>query len=290
MKRLTSFPYYGGKFHLVPVLRAMIPPHKTYVEVFCGAANFLLNKDRSNVEVINDLNSFITTFFKVLRDEETRAIFYDRLQYVPFSREVFNEEKKKYLEGKFKDDVDKAICWFVGVRQSMAGIPFKSWKVGKSPVVKLANVWENSKELLLILAARLKGVSIENYSFEKILSIYDSEYIFTYCDPPYIGVQRIEKDVYEFEMDEALHIRLLKLALKSKGMFLISGYVNDLYEDYLKDWGRIDIKSKNWAKIQSKENYKDTGRGSKVETLWFNYIISDKRLVAKFGDTINIVR
>jgi len=289
-KRLTAFPYYGGKFHLIPILNDMIPPHKTYIEVFGGAANFLLNKKRSPIEILNDLNSHIVSFFNVLRDEVSRKEFEERLKYVPFSREVFNDEKAKFLKGDFKDEVDRAICWFVGTRQAMSAIPFKSWKVGKTDKTKLANIWENSKKFKKELLDRLKGVSIENNDFSKVIKTYDSVYSFFYNDPPYIGVQRSEMNVYPFEMTDSDHVRFLKAVLRSKGMFLISGYENDLYDDYLRDWSRIDVNAKNWSVSQG-SGYKSSGRGNRVESLWFNYIINSNKLREKFGSkALTIVR
>ena len=54
----------------------MIPKHTVYVEPFCGGATILFKKpfpcvsDRHDYrEVINDLNSNVINFFKVLRDD-----------------------------------------------------------------------------------------------------------------------------------------------------------------------------------------------------------------------------
>lgn len=44
----------------------MIPPHKMYVEPFCGAARLLFAKDASGAEVLNDSDPAVTGFFSAL--------------------------------------------------------------------------------------------------------------------------------------------------------------------------------------------------------------------------------
>ena len=55
---MTSFfPWMGGKANMAPRLSKLLPKHTCYVEVFAGAANLLFVKNKSRVEVINDINS-----------------------------------------------------------------------------------------------------------------------------------------------------------------------------------------------------------------------------------------
>ena len=68
LARLCFFPYIGGKYNLLKTLAPLIPPHEIYVEVFGGAANLLLNKPPSPVEVYNDVDGEIVNLFLVVRD------------------------------------------------------------------------------------------------------------------------------------------------------------------------------------------------------------------------------
>lgn len=62
--------WYGGKQYLASKLVHLIPPHHTYVEVFGGAAALLFAKppELSQIEVLNDIDSGLINFYRVLRD------------------------------------------------------------------------------------------------------------------------------------------------------------------------------------------------------------------------------
>lgn len=86
---LTAFIYPGGKVRLSSWVISHFPRHKIYVEPFGGAAGVLLNKAPSPLEVYNDLNSDLVTFFSVLRDKEKAAELIRRLKLTPYTREEY---------------------------------------------------------------------------------------------------------------------------------------------------------------------------------------------------------
>src|SRR5690606_16389589 len=97
------------------------PPHHTYVEPFGGAANVLLNKPPSPVEVYNDIDSNLVTIFRVLRDhpDELRRA----LELTPYSR----EEYVRCLGPLYGlDYVEKARRLIVRYRQTFRGIGQKA--------------------------------------------------------------------------------------------------------------------------------------------------------------------
>ena len=82
--------YMGGKWRLAPWILRHLPPHRTYVEPFGGAASVLLRKPRAYAEIYNDLDGEIVSLFRVLRDPEAAAELVRRIALTPFAREEFD--------------------------------------------------------------------------------------------------------------------------------------------------------------------------------------------------------
>lgn len=69
----TPLTYYGGKQRLAPLLCQLLPPHRTYVEPFCGGAALFFAKPTPQGcpayrEVLNDLDAALVNFYTMLRD------------------------------------------------------------------------------------------------------------------------------------------------------------------------------------------------------------------------------
>lgn len=79
--------YHGGKWRIAPWIISHMPDHRAYVEVFGGAAGVLLRKERSTVEVWNDLDSQVFNFFRVLRDQDACFELVRLVALTPFSRQ-----------------------------------------------------------------------------------------------------------------------------------------------------------------------------------------------------------
>lgn len=63
----SPLAYIGGKSLLAKDIICQIPQHKTYIEVFGGAAWVFFRKEQTKYEIINDLDSDLFTFYKVVR-------------------------------------------------------------------------------------------------------------------------------------------------------------------------------------------------------------------------------
>ncbi len=79
-----------------------------------------------------------------------------------------------------------------------------------------------------------------------------------YADPPYMMETRKGADIYDFEMDDEDHERLLDILTEVRCMVMISGYRSPLYDDALHLWHRIDYQAQ-------------TRRGPVAESLWMNF-------------------
>src|SRR5262245_52335511 len=106
--------WHGGKHYLRRKIIDFFGDHHTYIEPFGGAASVLLNKDRSPVEVYNDLDERITRLFRVIRDsgDELRR----RLRLTPYSEDEFRGSGEPA-----GDEIEQARRDYVRWRLSFGG-------------------------------------------------------------------------------------------------------------------------------------------------------------------------
>lgn len=64
----TPITYYGGKQRLAEMIIQMIPKHRIYCEPFFGGGAVFFAKPKSYLEVINDTNERLITFYKQVQD------------------------------------------------------------------------------------------------------------------------------------------------------------------------------------------------------------------------------
>jgi len=216
---------------MVEKLLKYVPLHRIYVEVFGGGASLLFAKDPAPVEVYNDIDEGLVNFFRVLRDPEKFGKFYARVVLSPYS-------KTEYRDGTWQgceDDIERAYRWFVAVRMSLN----ESLRKECSNVTKLhKGMAEAVPKLLSVLEElpaiyeRFMRVQIECLDFRKVIPKYDTEATFFYLDLP----------LYNYEMAIEDHMDLVKILLNIKGMAMISGYQNNIYQELEKNgWLRKDF-------------------------------------------------
>jgi len=263
---------------MVNKLLPLIPKHHIYVEVFGGAANLLLAKEPSPVEVYNDIDSGLVNFFRVIRDKDKFKRFYEQVVLIPYSREEYYYCRDTWRDEE--DDVLRAVKWFVAAGQNFSGKLEAGWGyaviVSSKGMAKRVSRWFSSIELLPEVSERFLRVQIEHNDFRKILKAYDTEETFFYLDPPYVLETRKCK-AYEHEMSLKDHEDLVDLLLHIKGKAILSGYEHNIYKS-LEQAGWIKIKIEAWCHatgktkgtkhLQNKENREKLKR---TECVWLNY-------------------
>lgn len=247
--------YPGAKNRIANWIVSYIPKHDVYVELYAGSLAVLFNKPRCHIETVNDLYGEVVNFFRILRNdpEKLRKL----IELTPYSRE---EYEKAYQETA--DSAERARrfcvrCWMgFGSANLLYHNGFKSGQQTNSP--NPARAWAKLPEIMEQAAVRLKGVQIEQLPALELINRYDTADVFMYLDPPYLHETR-KNYLYKYEMDNSEHEELLKALLKHPGKILISGYDNEMYNDYLTGWSKA-----------YKRTIAENGL-SRTEVLWMNY-------------------
>jgi DNA adenine methylase len=256
--------YHGGKWRIAPWIISHFPAHAAYVEVFGGSAGVLLRKERSNVEVYNDLDSQVYNFFRALRDPAKQSALTKLIELTPFSREEFS------LTYEQSDDPIEAArrfvarCYFGHGTCSMDvndsnGFRSCDIRAGKS----YAREWAGVPLAITRAAERLRGVTIENLDFRKLIPRFDNPDTLFYVDPPYpLSPRSGGGKGYVHEMSDQDHRQLAWILKSIKGKAIVSGYPCKLYHELYSGW-RCDEK-KTTANGQ-------VGAVPRIEFLWMNF-------------------
>lgn len=257
--------YHGAKFRLAPWVISFFPTHRCYVEAFGGAAGVLLQKHRAYAEVYNDLDGEIVNFFSVLRDQEQSAALIELLHLTPYARTEFDlayEPTECPIERARRTAV-RAQMGFgsAGATKGTTGFRIDT----KRAYATAQHLWVRYPETLEAVAARFKGVLIENRPAIEVMQQHDDVETLHYVDPPYVyetrSLRNVKQGCYRHEMNDAQHIELLNALTQLQGMVVLSGYDTDLYRDSLQGW-----------RMHSTVARMSAGRGSglRTECLWLN--------------------
>lgn len=251
-----------------------MPPHDVYVEVFGGAASVLLAKPPSRLEILNDIDLAITTFYRVLRDPHKLERLLELLEYTPYSRPEWRECKDTLDEPDI-DDVERARRFFVVAVQSFSGTPGRSWSMSACPKRSKGRAWRDSIDNLRAVHERLRHVQIECVDWSRIFDLYDRPRTLFYCDPPYIPDTR-EPNIYRHEMGAEEHERFIDRLLTLRGMAIVSGYDHPLYRR-LEDngWQRVEREFHAFSIARTRANNAIgrgtvSERGRRTEVLWLS--------------------
>jgi len=222
--------WVGGKKKLATRIVSHFPEHRLYCEPFCGAAWVFFRKQKSEIEVINDLNGSLITFWKVIQDKEKMLEFRKRLEQIPISEQLFYNFKDKIV---FKDDIEQAVCFYYCLKLSFSAsevdATFGDTVEMESKFLSFRNTdWES-------IWKRLQRVTILNRDAVEVIEQYDSPHTLFYCDPPYMVSD--DRQDYKFQ-DSFLHQRLLNILRNLKGKFILSYDCNPSIKQ-MYDWAHI---------------------------------------------------
>jgi DNA adenine methylase len=225
MKR-PALDYFGGKWKKAKYIIQLFPPHKSFVEVFCGAASVTLKKPPSKNEIINDIHGEIVNFFRVLRErnEELQKL----LLQTPYSRDEYYF-CRQLCENPLEQARRTCVKSWFGIGDSLDNKT--GFRVSLSQGGSTTQPWIYYIDHLHKYAARLRNVIIENLDYRELIKRYDKSDTLFYLDPPYLESTRSKKHAYKYDWSLKDHEELLAILPGIKGKFILSGYLDGPYND-----------------------------------------------------------
>lgn len=209
----------------------------------------MLRKAPAEIDVYNDVDSDVVTWWRVLRDrtdELMRAI-----ALTPYSCEEFWAAHGKATG---VDDIERARRFYVRSVQGFGGgrgnssVRRTGWRrtlarTERRPAI--GDEWHSDAgiDALYLAADRLRRVALEHADWQVVMHRYDSVDTLHYIDPPYVPETRSYGNEYSVEWSVDDHVNMLELVTSGriKGMVVISGYDSEMYRQALVGWARYEV-------------------------------------------------
>ncbi len=215
----SPLAYIGGKSKLSETIIKIMPEHEAYCEVFAGAAWVLFRKEPSKFETINDLDSGLVAFYRVLQHHLEE--FVKQFKWLLSSREWFEDYKRQQEAGGLTE-IQRAARYYYLQRLCFGGrVKGKTYGGGPftRPRINLIRFEEELSEVHL----RLVRVQIEHLPWNKFVKRYDRPQTFFYMDPPYYLAP-----YYNHNMALPDYEEMAQILAGIQGKFLLS--INDTPE------------------------------------------------------------
>jgi len=227
----TPITYYGGKQQLADDIISMMPPHRIYCEPFFGGGAVFFAKGPSFLEVINDRNDLLITFYKQCVENFDRL--QEKIQNTLHSESEYNKAKRIYNNPKHQSKLNVAWAVWVVTNMSVMATPRGGWKrdngTGGSHVgVSMA---AHRKNFTAAVYDRLKYVQISCKDAIDVIEERDTPDTFFYLDPPHINCDQKHYKGYQTEDFE----KLLHMLSGIKGKFMLSNFHSDILSRYIED-------------------------------------------------------
>ena len=265
-KGVYAMPYFGGKSvssnqQTGKWINSLMPMRKGYVEPFAGMLGVLLQRKKSEAEIVNDRCRLITAFWRCLRDRDEHFLW--KVRTTPHCRDFLKLARSLRADmdrGSHVGEVDRAWVAYTLLKSSFRH-EIGNWDGDSSfriatthnPASRSVIEWER----FLRVAKRIEDVQIENTDAISLLNrIKHRDDLMIYADPPYLCQNG---KAYGQKVDDwkGLHEALSA----QKGLVAVSGYDGD--HDAL-GWLRMERET-------TTTGGREKERGSRVECLWVNY-------------------
>src|SRR5574340_550349 len=155
----TPISYYGGKQKLVPKILPLIPKHEMYAEPFVGGGAIFFSKPPSHIEVINDTNTELINFYRVLQN---KFVELDSMVKVTLhSRRLHKDANVVYDNPHLFDEVKRAWAVWVLSTQSFCAQLDGSWGYDKIKNTTTKKIINKRNQFSEEMAMRMQNVQLE---------------------------------------------------------------------------------------------------------------------------------
>ena len=256
--------YPGAKWRIADFILQYMPQHHSYLEPFFGSGAVLFRKAPAPIETVNDINNDVVNLFRVVQTKA--AVLAEAIAGLPYARQVYEDSLQSDPEAS---DVERAarfltLVWqSYGTRADGMNCGWKKDVAGREAAYAVRN-WNRLPSWIIAAQARLKQVQIEHKDALQLIRQFNHPKVLVYCDPPYMLSTRSCKSSYRHEMDDATHEELLDVLNRHRGVAMLSGYANELYEAKLQGWARYDVDMVITSGIK------------RTETLWIKNVVQEQ--------------
>lgn len=256
--------YYGGKTAIAPWIVEHLPAHEHYVEPYAGSLAVLLAKAPSPMETVNDIDEYLVTFWRVLRDRG--ADLQHAVDLTPHSRAEYRDTA---LESDL-DEVEMARrVWVLltqGRGRATRSEKKQGWRCYQNPRgsnSSMPDYLDAYRTRIGPAVQRLRSVSLECLPALDVIGKYGAHPgVLLYVDPPYPGQARDHRAQYRHEMrTDAEHADLAEALHAARAAVVLSGYHCPLYDELYAGWDRVSLDT---------QTGNGNGDRSRVEVLWSN--------------------
>lgn len=187
----SPFKWVGGKSRLREPIISLIPQdHTCYVELFAGAAWVLLAKPQSQVEILNDLDEDLISFFRVVKDDVQCEALVRSFEWDLISRAEFN--RLAALDPHSLTPLERAHRFYYLIMAGWGGeLAYPRFQTSVTDggygnrLIGAIKTPEALRARLEPVRDRLRTVLIENLPWDKCFERYDRPGVVMYIDPPY---------------------------------------------------------------------------------------------------------
>ncbi len=260
----SPFKWVGGKSRLRKPIIDLLPSHTCYVEPFAGAAWVLFGKPPSDVEVLNDIDQELVTFFRVVKEQPEELIASFEWELV--ARAEF--QRLAHLDPSQLTDVQRAHRFYYLIMAGWGGelnYPrFQTSITDGGHGNRLIGALKTLRERLQPIHERLSTVIIENLDWRDCIDRYDRPGTVMYVDPPYPdNGANYAHNMREWDQHRELAERLHDAQCK----WILSSYDIPEIREMFTDHFIISVQSSSGMKVKKNDNSRVVNR----EVLITNY-------------------